>query len=81
MRQVSKKRAQQIREYKILRDDFMSMNPFCERCNRDATENHHKNGRNGLRLLDVEYFMSVCRPCHIFVHQNPKISRENGWLI
>ncbi len=39
------------------------------------------NGRNGERLLDVDYFMAVCRDCHQYIHNNPKESREKGWLI
>lgn len=81
MRKVSKKRAEQNRAYKKVRDQFMESNPFCERCGNFSTDNHHKNGRNGERLLDVDYFMSVCRSCHIYIHENPKESREKGWLI
>lgn len=80
MRQVSLKRQQQNKEYKIIRDKFMQENPRCERCGAPATENHHKNGRNGLRLLDVNYFMAVCRNCHRWIHEHPKESREKGWL-
>jgi len=81
MRKVSLKRQQQNKQYKIIRDKFMQENPKCERCGAPATENHHKNGRNGLRLLDVNYFMAVCRNCHRWIHEHPKESREKGWLI
>jgi len=81
MRKVSLKRQQQNKQYKIIRDKFMQENPRCERCGAPATENHHKNGRNGLRLLDVTYFMAVCRSCHRWIHEHPKESREKGWLI
>ena len=81
MRKVSKKRAEQNKQYKVVRDQFMQDNPNCERCGRMATENHHKNGRNGLRLLDVNYFMAVCRTCHVLIHETPNLSRAEGWLI
>jgi len=81
MRKVSLKRQEQNKQYKIVRDKFMLDNPRCERCKGRSTENHHKNGRNGLRLLDVDYFMAVCRDCHRYIHNNPKESREKGWLI
>lgn len=81
MRKVSNKRSKQLAEYKIIRDKFMIDNPLCERCHRQATENHHKNGRNGERLLDTNYFMAVCRQCHQWIHAHPKEAREVGWLI
>lgn len=80
MRRVSLKRQEQLKEYKIIRDQFMLGNPRCEMCTGSASENHHKNGRTGLRLLDVDYFMAVCRDCHQYIHNNPKESREKGWL-
>ena len=70
MRKVSKKRAQQNKAYKVVRNEFMEDNPNCERCNRQATENHHKNGRTGERLLNVNFFMAVCRGGHLFIHKN-----------
>ena len=81
MRKVSLKRAEQLRDYKAVRDVFLADNPYCERCNYLASENHHKNGRTGLRLLDVTYFMAVCRTCHQYIHNNPQESREKRWLI
>ena len=81
MRKVSKKRAEQNRKYKKIRDQFMEENPDCERCGNYATEIHHKNGRNGERLLDSDYFMAICRNCHRYIHEHPKEAREKGWLI
>jgi ribosomal protein S27AE len=81
MRKVSKKRQEQNKAYKVVRDKFMTDNPYCERCGREATENHHTNGRSGDRLLDTNYFMAVCRSCHVWIHEHPKESREVKWLI
>jgi hypothetical protein len=80
MRKVSKKRAEQNKEYSKTRLQFISEHEICERCKRPADEIHHKAGRNGDRLNDVRDFMSVCRPCHQWIHANPKESREAGWL-
>lgn len=80
MRKISKKRARQLEEYSKVRLQFVSDHELCERCGKPADEVHHKGGRSGERINDVKDFMSICRPCHIFVHNNPKISREKGWL-
>jgi len=81
MRRVSLKRQAQLKEYKELRIEFLTLNPICMVCNRhDATEIHHTNGRTGLRLLDTNYFMAVDRPCHIYIHSNPIEARGEGWL-
>lgn len=80
MRKVSKKRAEQNKEYTKTRLQFISENELCERCGKPADEIHHKAGRNGERLNDVKGFMSVCRGCHQWIHAHPKESREAGWL-
>lgn len=77
----SEKRADQEEVYKALKKAYMLKEPFCERCARNATEIHHKNGRNGDRLNDINFFMSICRDCHKWVHNHPKEARENGYLI
>jgi hypothetical protein len=78
---VSNKRKDQEKVYKKAREEYLTNNARCERCNNPATEIHHKNGRNGKRLYDNRFFMSICRDCHQYVHNNPKESREKGWLL
>lgn len=78
---VSAKRLQQNKEYTKTRLQFISENELCERCRKPADEIHHKAGRNGERLNNVNDFMSVCAPCHRWIHLNPKESREKGWLL
>jgi hypothetical protein len=67
----------------------------CERCEGligiDCLDLHHKAGRSGSsenengemerNLTNKKNFMAVCRKCHDWIHRNPKISRENNWLI
>lgn len=45
-----------------------------------ATDIHHMNGRYGNRLNDVEFWMGVSREGHTWIHNNPKLSRERGYL-
>jgi 5-methylcytosine-specific restriction endonuclease McrA len=78
---ISDKRAKELAEYRIVRDKYKEENPQCEKCGDPMSDIHHKNGRNGKRVSDSEYFMSVCRPCHTWIHENPEDARAMGWLI
>jgi len=50
------------------RNNYISTNQMCEKCGKQATEVHHIEYRN---LMDItnECLMSVCRECHIFIHE------------
>lgn len=77
----SDKRKVQEAIYSDLRKVFLNQNPRCERNKtHEATEVHHKAGRNGNRLNDISEFMAVCRDCHRYIHENPKEARAKGWL-
>lgn len=78
---ISKKRLAELALYREVRDAYRLRFPYCEVCGENATEVHHKNGRTNDRLYDDKYFLSVCRPCHVKLHLNPKESREKGYLI
>jgi hypothetical protein len=45
-----------------------------------TTEVHHTNGRENDRLLDRTYWLAVSREGHQWIHSNPKIAYEQGWL-
>ncbi len=81
LNQKSEKRKEQERIYAQVSKVYKESNPNCECCGNKATDIHHKNGRNGDRLNDVKFFMSVCRTCHTYIHEHPKEARENGYLI
>ena len=44
------------------------------------TEVHHKRGRLGALLLDQRHWLGVSRLGHRFIHSNPQIARQYGWL-
>ena len=72
MRAVSPKRARQLREYGKLRVAFLTGHPLCQLCEeRNATEVHHKRGRVGADLLDVDHWAALCRHCHAYVTEHP----------
>jgi len=81
---ISDKRVEQLAKYRTRRDKYLKENPICEvkGCNKKTTNLHHKAGRIGEMLYDVQYFMACCSECHPKkIHENPKWARENGYLI
>jgi predicted amidophosphoribosyltransferase len=78
---VSAKRTRENAEYTKLRREFLAAHPICLVCKRQASEIHHACGRQGKRLLDVEFFRPLCAPCHRKVHDNPAWAKENRLLI
>jgi hypothetical protein len=63
VRQVSRKRARQLRLYKPLARDFLTGHPVCEwppGCEARAVCVHHRRGRFGERLLDTDYWAASC---------------------
>lgn len=78
----SKKRAKQERSYSVLRKEFLEANPECEAklkmCRGEATDVHHMAGRVGDKLLDTEYWLAVCRPCHLWLESHPVAAKQLG---
>jgi hypothetical protein len=80
IRQVSKKKREELKIYAKLRKEFLDKRPRCEVCFQEiATDVHHKAGR-GRNTLAVETWLPVCRPCHDAIHANPKWAEANGYL-
>lgn len=84
--QVSSKRKKKDAEYLKLRERFLTQNPVCTvsvtGCMNGATDVHHTyagSNRDAFYLIQSTW-LSTCRNCHNFLHLNPKISREMGWL-
>lgn len=81
LKRVSKRRSKEMKEYSILRKEFLTNLPMCEVCMKaNATDVHHKAGR-GKHYLDVESWLSTCRTCHDKIHKEPAWAREKGFLI
>jgi hypothetical protein len=83
---VSAKRAKKDAEYSKLRQRYLTENPLCmikvNGCTNGATDVHHTyagTNREAFYLVQSTW-KAVCRNCHDFVHLNPKIAREMGWL-
>jgi 5-methylcytosine-specific restriction endonuclease McrA len=81
IRRVSKRRAEQLRDYAGQRIIFFSKKPTCEICgHKRSSEVHHTRGRIGAMLLDEQHWMAVCRGCHERIHRAPAWARACGFL-
>ena len=83
IKRVSDKHAKRLAEYNKLARKYKEMNPQCEVafCRELAVDVHHIGCRDGIRLTDIELFMSVCRPHHDKIHSDPNWAKANGYLI
>ena len=82
IKSVSDKMLGKLKEYRMLRDAYMSGNPICEviGCGRVADDLHHKRSR-AYHLCDVSIFMAVCRLCHNKIHESDAWARQNGYIL
>ena len=76
----SEKRKIEDQEYRVLREQFLGVNPFCAIYPYMPSEDvHHMQGR-GKYLMDVDTWMAVSRKAHIEIHDNPAWAKEQGYL-
>ena len=81
IRRVSKKRAAELKEYKLKRNVFLTLNKRCQCCNfENATDVHHSRGKIGRLLNETKYWFALCRNCHRQVTDNPIWARAKGLL-
>lgn len=75
---VSDKRQDELKIYRIKRDEYLKRNPICEfpGCLSTDIELHHKKGRIGLLLTDDRYFCSLCRKHHRWVEEHPEEAKK-----
>lgn len=76
---VSVKKKSELEQYKEARISFLK-GKVCEICGKKATEVHHKKGR-GVLLNAIEYWMAICRKCHIGITEHSKEAIEKGYSI
>lgn len=84
--QVSSKRKKKDAEYSKLRQRYLTENPLCmvrvSECMHNATDIHHTfagANRDAFYLVQST-FLSVCRSCHNWIHNNPEQARILGYL-
>lgn len=85
IRKVSKKQASKLNVYLKLRASYLTAHSYCQaktdNCSYNSTEIHHRRGRIGNDLTDVNYFLAVCRNCHNWIEDNPKEAKELGFSV
>jgi len=81
MRQVSKKRAKQNRDYTPARADFLRSYPICPVTGTRATEIHHTAHREGEWLLLQRYWVGVSRDAHLFIESHKDWARSVGLIV
>lgn len=81
----SKKRRGEEVEYSKLRRKFLEDHSLCQArlhvCTKRSTDVHHKQGRLGSLFLDVTKWLAVCRACHTWIENNPKLAIEKGFSL
>ena len=84
---VSEKRSKELTIYHSLKESWLSRpeNRYCAvktgDCLGQATEVHHKKGRENLLLLDQKYWLPICRNCHRFITDNSRWAINAGWSV
>jgi hypothetical protein len=81
IRRVSLKRVEENKEYSNVRISYLNAYPVCEvhNCNNKSDQIHHKAGRIGGLLLDINHFLAVCDTCHKYIELNPLWAKEHGY--
>ena len=73
-----------MRVYNQLVPQYLSRHPWCASpwlCGEPATEVHHRHGRRGWRLLDMEYWAASCGPCNQRAETDTGAALELNWLV
>lgn len=86
MRFHSPKRARRERRYKAAkREVAVRSGGLCEAkligCTGKAQDVHHRRGRIGDDLFDVDLLLAVCRACHDWIGDHPAAAMEAGLLL
>lgn len=80
IKKVSREMESKLEKYNRLKKEHFLEHPNCARCGTtEDVDLHHANGRKGQNLF--KYFITLCRRCHRWVHDNPKNAKEQGFLM
>lgn len=80
----SKRQRKRDQEYPVVRVQALIRDKGrCQRegCCAEATDVHHRRGRVGADLTDLELLVSLCRSCHDECHANPAWARSVGLMV
>lgn len=86
IRRVSSVKAKLNREYKRLREKFLTERPWCEACTlygvskQRSVDVHHQRGRSRKLQNDERFWRAVCKRCHLLIHQDIPLARQLGLI-
>jgi hypothetical protein len=67
--------------YKLI-GPWKQKNPICAVCKKRKTQDvHHMKGKEGTLLIEVEFWLPVCRPCHTKINDDSKWAIEQGYSL
>jgi hypothetical protein len=84
---VSRKGAARTRAYNKLRIAvYERSGGRCEimafhGCTGQCEQVHHKQGRVGDRMTDLDKMVGICQNCHEYIGRNPRLAYEQGWML
>ena len=84
---TSRKGAARRREYdKVRKAVYERAAGRCEvnatwSCSGQCEQVHHKQGRIGDRLTDIDKMVGICHNCHEFIGRNPALAYDRGWML
>lgn len=80
LKPISAKQVERLKEYRIVRDEYLRQNPNCARCGTNQNISlQHLKGRIGDNLTDVNNFMTLCIPCHQWATEFTRDAIEQGF--
>lgn len=86
IRKVSAKQAKELADYSVQRRQYLAGHTECEarvspNCDGSSCEIHH-SAKRSTNLLNIETFVAVCRPCHVYIEtvMSAEERREKGLL-
>jgi hypothetical protein len=84
---VSQKQSKMLNQYAKIRQKFL-LNKWCAYHGKPClpTDIHHAMGRVGFAddkeiplLIDIRYFVPVCREAHRWIEEHPREAKEQGY--
>lgn len=81
MRFRSKKTERVYRQRRSLVAQLLDEYPVCQRCNAARSTDVHeiKSRARGGSILDPVNLACLCRQCHTFITENPRVALDEGW--
>lgn len=69
-------------ERRALVQQLLTERPVCQRCRKSVSQDIHelKSRARGGSITDIENLVAICRDCHRWITDNPKMAAQQGWL-